>query len=145
MNRDSRNHWLTIILSPLLGLVYLGICFMTYFGIFRIMETTVGPIFNVGVIRWTYALVLVVIYQIVCKTNVSDRIKAFLMIGPLTTLLITIILTFYQNIMLFVGLIAFVILFLLYVFYRMKKPWYHTYALIVSVLAALAYGWPRPY
>ncbi len=145
MNKDSRNHWLTIILFPLLGLVYLGICFMTYFGLFRIMETTVGRVFNVGFFRQMFALFLIIVYFIVLRTKTSDRIKAFLLIGPLGTLLITVILTFYQNIPLFVGLIVFVSVLLIYILYRMKKHWYYYYASILAILAAIAYGWPRPY
>lgn len=144
MNKDTRYQLLTIILFPLIGLILLGLCFFIYYGVFRIVDSILTQPVKIGLLRQIFALTLVLGYLLILKLKISDRVKALLLIGPLGTFLITIILTFYQNIPLFASLVAAVVIAVIYLIYRFNKPWYFYYATILALLAALAYGWPRP-
>jgi hypothetical protein len=144
MNKDIHSNLMIILLFPLAGLVLLVICFLTYFGVFSLFRFIIKERMPVGFIRQMFAMALVLMYLLIYRFKFSDKVKAILMIGPLGTLIITVILTFYQNIPLFVSLVAAVVIVVIYLIYRFKKPWYFYYATVLALLAALAYGWPRP-
>lgn len=144
MNKDTRFNLMVILLFPLAGLILLVISFLAYFGIFSLFRFILKESMPVGFIRQLFAMTLVLIYLLIYRLKFSDKVKAILMIGPLGTLLITIILTFYQNLPIALALMSVIVISIGYVLHRYHKPWYFYYSLILSVLAAIAYGWPRP-
>lgn len=144
MNKDIRSNLMITLLFPLAGLVLLGICFLTYFGVFSLFRFILKEKIPVGFIRQMFTMALVLIYLLIYRFKFSDKVKAILMIGPLGTLIITVILTFYQDLPIAIALMSVIVISIGYVLNRYHKPWYYYYSLILAVLAAIAYGWPRP-
>jgi hypothetical protein len=143
MNKDTRINLLIIIFFPLVGLILLASCFFIYFGIFSFLELVMGQRVPVGLVRQTFAIVIVLIYLLICRLKISEIIKALLMIGPLATLVITVILTFYQNLLVAIALMFIIVFSIIYFLYRHHKKWFYYYSVVLAVVAAIAYGWPR--
>ncbi len=144
MNNENRSKWIIILLFPFAGLVLLVSCFFAYYAITTLVRLVVKDQMPMGFIRQIFAMSLVLIYLLVLRLKISDKIKALLMIAPLGTLIITVILTFYQNLPIAIALMSVIVISVIYALHRFHKPWYYYYSLILAVLAAIAYGWPRP-
>jgi hypothetical protein len=144
MNKDTRSNLIITLLFPLLGLVILVICFFAYFAVSSLFRLLLKEQMPMGFIRQMFAMTLVLFYLLILRFKFSEKVKALLMIGPLGTLIITIILTFYQNLPIAIALLAILVFSIVYVLHRFHKSWYYYYSLALAVLAAIAYGWPRP-
>ena len=88
-------------------------------------------------------MVLLVLYLALLRTKISDLLKATILIGPLTMIIITAVLAFYQNQALAVAVTVAIAASCLFLLYRYKKPWIYYYAAAATVLAAIAYAWPE--
>lgn len=148
MNNNQKNSWLPWIIIPLGGLLVLALSYVGYFAVFMFIETMFfandPQAIPAGIIRNSYAAALLAIYLLLLRTKLSDLILAILLVGPLAMLIISVILRFYETLAVAVALSAAIALICLYLIYRAKKPWFYYYAVAVSVIAALAYAWPRP-
>lgn len=145
MNNENRSKLFIILLYPFAGLVLLVCCFFAYFALSSLFRLILNEQMPMGFIRQLFAMSLVLIYLLVLRLKITDKIKALLMIAPLGTLIITVILTFYQNLPIAIALMSVIVISVIYALHRFNKPWYYYYSLILAVLAAIAYGWPRPH
>lgn len=148
MKKESvRSILLPLILIPVGGLVVLGLCFLLYYGFVLSMESTVfaGDPQRVpmGTLRIIFTILLLAAGILIHFTKWPDLIKAVLLTGPAGTLLITVFLTFYQQLPAAYVIVAVILVILLFLIYRFKKPWLYTYALLLAALAAVFYGYPR--
>lgn len=132
---------------PIGGLLVLGICYLLYFGVYQLVETlfflnnpTSVP---AGTIRNSYAVVLCIVYWALSRTKLPELLKATIFIGPTTTILIAAILAFYENLTLIIAAIVVITALCIFLLHKLKKPWIYYYATAVTVVAAIAYAWPK--
>lgn len=147
MKKESRSILLSALLVPIGGILVLGICYLLYYALYMSVETlffsdnpTLVP---AGIIRRSYAIGLLILYLFILRTKLSDRLKAILLIGPLSLLMITSILAFYDMPAYSVSAIAAFVFLCLFLLRRYKVSWIYYYASALSVLAAIFYAWPR--
>lgn len=137
-----------IVLSVSLGgLLALGLTYLTYFAVTLLIESTLysthPQAMPMDLIRRGFALFIVALYLLCDRLRWPHPVKATLMIGPYAMILITIMLQFYRNLPLALGLCAVLVGISAVVFWRQKRPWVYGYAAAFSVVMALFYGWPR--
>lgn len=136
-----------IVVVPIAGVFLLGVCFMLYFGVYRIVESAFYSTNMGGMpaepLRLSLAAVLILAYFILLRTKAPELVKAIGLTAPLGVLLIAVILGFYQN-PLMLGISVVVIAGLCGVWiHKTKKPWIFYYAAAVAIAAALFYALPR--
>ncbi len=147
MKKESfRSVLLPLILLPCGGLLALGICYLLYFGVYMLVETQFFPndptAVPAGIIRNSYAVALLILYLPLLRARIPDLIKATLLIGPLTTLIIAAVLACYKIPILAISVTAAIAAGCGFLVYRGKKPWFYYYAIGLTVLAGIAYAWP---
>ena len=130
------------ILVTIGGLLALATAFTMYFLIFMFIETVANKdaSYNfVSSLRVGYGIVWIVLCLIIYRTRVPEWLKASILVGSLTTFMAGFGVQLYKT-PIVVGLVMFLVsavgVFLLFL---MKKKWYHYYALVISVIAALIY------
>jgi hypothetical protein len=141
--RSTALPWIII---PIGALLMMALTWLLYGLIFNLLEALFFPdnslAFPAGLVRRTYAVVLVLLYLILLRTRLADLVKAILITGPLSTVIITVGLAFYEkpviSIIVMVASAATCGIFL----YLSKKSWLYYYAGIIASLAGLAYAWP---
>jgi hypothetical protein len=147
MKSNNRSKLLSLVLIPTCGLLVLALCYLGYFAVYMFIESvffTNNPTsVPAGIIRSSYAIVLIAVYLLLLRTKLSDLIKTIILIGPMTMLIITVILTLYLT-PVFAALSTILITaFCIFLMYKYRKPWIYYYASAISVVAAIAYAWPR--
>lgn len=148
MEKDSsRSRLMPFVIIPVCGLLVLAICYAGYFAVYMFIESvffsnnpTSVP---AGIIRNSYTILLLAFYFLLLRTRIKDLIKALILIGPLTMLVIAANLALYLNSVLAVTSTMAIAIFCSYLLYRYKKPWFYYYAAALSVVAAIFYSWPR--
>jgi hypothetical protein len=137
-----------LIVIPLGGLLTMAFTLVIYGLLYNLLESLFFPSdplsFPAGPFRMTFALVLVILYLLLLRTQWLDLYKACLLTSPLAAVTITVGYVLYlQPLVSIIAMLAaiFVCGFLLYYF---KKPWIYYYAGAIAALVALAYAWPRP-
>lgn len=130
------------ILVTIGSLVALAVAFLMYFLIFMIFETITnqdGSYGFVSPVRVGYGIIWLCLCLILYRTRIYDWLKASMLTGSLTTFMVGIGVQLYKNPVI-VGLVMFWVtatgVFLLR---KMKKKWYHYYAIVISIIAALFY------
>lgn len=143
----NRSVLLSSVIIPIGGLLVLALCYIGYFAVYMFVESVFFPndptSVPAGIIRNSYAIVLLVIYLILLRTKISDLFKAIILIGPMTMLIIAVILALYLKPVLAVISTMAIAACCLFVLYKYKKPWFYYYAAAISVVAAIFYAWPR--
>ena len=137
-----------LIVIPIVGLLLMAVTWLFYALVYNLLETLFFPndpfSFPADALRRVYAMALVLLYLLLLRTQILDLLKAILLTMPLSTVIITVGHSLYQqppvSISAMFGTIAICGLLL----YRFKKPWIYYYAGAVASLFALAYAWPRP-
>jgi hypothetical protein len=136
-----------LIVIPIGGLLILAACYLLYGGIYNLVEITLFPDdplqVPAGMIRNSYAFVLLALYLALLRTKISDLLKATILIGPVTTLIIAAILAFYEQPALAIAITVIIAAICMFLLYRYKKPWIYYYAAAITILAGIAYAWPR--
>lgn len=136
---------LVIILAG--GLLILATGYMLYYALYMFVETTFFPndptSVPAGIIRNSYAAALFVLFMILLRTKISELLKATILIGPMTMLIIAAILAFYENQVLAIAATVVIAVGCIFLLYRYKKPWIYYYAAAISVVVAIAYAWPK--
>jgi len=139
--------WLPIITIPLGGILMLGLVFLSYLAVNMVVENWVyggnPQLVRVDVLRRGFALFVMLLYFTLEWTKWPDWIKATILIGPFTMMLVTIVLQYYQNIMMALLGVSLLVIISVLIIRRTRRPWFYYYALGWSVLAALVYAWPR--
>src|SRR5690554_2124332 len=99
MKSNNLSKLLSLVLIPTCGLLVLALCYLGYFAVYMFIESvffTNNPAsVPAGIIRSSYAIVLIAVYLLLLRTKLSDLIKTIILIGPMTMLIITVILTLY--------------------------------------------------
>jgi len=148
MKKESvKSILLPLILIPAGGILVLILCFLLYYGFILSMESFIftgdPQRVPVGNLRVIFTVILLAAGVVILCTKWPDLIKAILLMGPAGTLLITVILTFYQRLPTACVILAVILACFLFLIYKYKKPWLYTYALLLAALAAIFYGYPR--
>jgi len=129
------------------GLFLLGLTYLSYFAVTLAIEaliySTNPQAVPMDLVRRGFALFIVLVYVLIDRLRWSSPIKATLMIAPLSMALITVVLQYYQNMILALSLCAVLVGILTFVFWKQKRAWIYFYAIAFSVVMALFYGWPR--
>jgi hypothetical protein len=138
---------LPLVLITVGGLLTLAICYLLYFGVYTLVETVFYPnkptAVPAGIIRTSYCVALLALYLVLLRTKLSDLFKATIFIGPMTMLVITAILVFYETKAFAAAAIVAIALSCMFLLYRVNKPWIYYYAAAASVLVAIIYAWPQ--
>jgi hypothetical protein len=128
------------------GLLMMGLTWLLYGLIFNLLESlffSENPMaFPAGIVRQVYALVLVLLYLIPLRTRLSDLLKAILITGPLSSVMITVGFVFYEKPVLSIAAMIVVAAVCGVLLYQSKKPWLYYYAGVIAALVAIAYAWP---
>lgn len=130
------------ILVTIGSLLALAVAFMLYFLIFMIFETVANKdaSYNfVSSLRIGYGIVWIILCLIIYRTRVSEWLKASILVGSLTTLMAGIGVQLYKT-PIVIGLVMFLVSAIgVFLLHKMKKKWYHYYALVISVITTLFY------
>lgn len=136
-----------LILIPLGGLLILGLCYLLYGVIYNLVETAFFPndplLVPAGIIRNSYSVALIALFLALMRTKLSELLKSIILIGPLTTLIIAAILAFYDQPARAIAVTLIIAAACIFLLYKYKKPWIYYYATAITVLAGIAYAWPR--
>ena len=146
-NNNNHSTLLSSVLIPIGGLLVLALCYIGYFAVYMFIESvffTNNPTsVPAGIIRNSYTIALIAVYMILLRTKLSDRFKAIILIGPMTMLIIAMILALYLTPVLAVISTMAIAACCFFLLYKYKKPWIYYYATGISVVAAIFYAWPR--
>ncbi len=137
-----------LVVLPVGGLLVLAICYLGYFALYLF----IGSVFFTSApasapmllaIRIGFAVLLLLLFLALQRTKAPDLLKASVLVGPLSMLLMAAILAFFLQLVL-AGVVALAIVGLcVFLLIKFKRPWLYYYASALSLLAALVYGWPR--
>lgn len=119
-----------------------AISFLLYFLIFMLFEKMANHDGSFGFVSWVrigYGIIWIVLCIIIYRTKISDWFKACILAASLTTFVVAIGVKSFET-----PIIAYLVMFLVavigvFLLYKTKKKWYHYYAIVLSVIAALFY------
>ena len=119
MKKDfARSILLPLLLVPIGGLLVLGLCFMLYYAFYLAVESTVygydPSMMPTDRVRIWFAGILLILGLLMLRTKWPDLLKAILLTAPLAMMIVTGVLTFYQNLVIAVVIAA--VIFLVSVF-----------------------------
>lgn len=145
-NERLRSIWAPLLVIPLGGVVVMALSFLLYALVYNLLESVFFPndplSFPAGLVRNTFAVVLVLLYLIICRLRLPDLLKAILLIGPVATVIVASILGFWDRPAVFIPLMLAIPAVCAVVLYRARKPWTYFYALAIATLVAIRYAWP---
>jgi len=127
-----------ILLVAISWLVYLGIT-LAVEALFYAENPTALP---QDTIRILSTLLLCLLYFFFLKFKTPELVKATLLVGPLSTVLITLILRNYLRIDLVLISLFVVSAVVVLILIRQKKAWFYFVATGYSLLLAVLYAWP---
>jgi hypothetical protein len=120
----------------------LAAAFMLYYLIFMFFETVAdqdGSYGFVSILRVGYGILWLGLGLIVYRTTIYDWLKASMLTASLTTFMVGIGVQMYES-PIVVGLVLLLVaatsVFLLH---KTKQKWYHYYAVVIAIIAALFY------
>ena len=147
VENPSGSKLLPLVIIPVLGLFVLVLCYAGYFAVYMLIESQFYPnnptSVPAGIIRNSYTALLIAVYFLLLRTKIRDLAKAIILLGPLTMLIIALILALYKTLLLAALSALVVTTCCIYLLYRYKKPWFYYYAAALSLVAAIFYAWPR--
>lgn len=119
-----------------------AIAFLLYFLIFRLFQAMANHDGSFGFVSWIrvgYGIIWIVFCFIIYRTKIHDWLKASILSASLTAFIVAIGVQSYRT-----PIIAYLVMFLaaaigVFLLYKMKKKWYHYYAIALSIIAALFY------
>ncbi|WP_027107858.1 hypothetical protein [Lacticigenium naphthae] len=127
------------------GFVILIVAFLLYFITFMLIQKMVNQnnSYNfVAPLRVGYGIIWIVFCFIIYRSRIGEWLKASVLTGSLTTFMATVGVQLFEYpiiVALFMVLAVVISLFLLR---KMKKAWFHYYAIAISIIASLYYLWP---
>jgi hypothetical protein len=129
-------------LVTLASFLALAAVFMLYYLIFMFFETVAdqdGSYGFVSILRVGYGILWLGLGLIVYRTTIYDWLKASMLTASLTTFMVGIGVQMYES-PIVVGLVLLLVaatsVFLLH---KTKQKWYHYYAVVIAIIAALFY------
>jgi len=130
------------ILVTIVSFAAMVLSFMLYYLVFMLfdsIENRAGSYGFVSYIRVGYGFLWIFLCLILYRAKIPDWLKASILAASLTTFMAAIGVQLFKSpiivglIMLLVSVIGVLLL------YKMKKKWYHYYAIGISVIAAVFY------
>jgi hypothetical protein len=116
--------------------------FMLYFSIFMLFESVAnqdGSYGFVSPLRVGYGIVWLALCLIIYRTKISEWLKASILAGSLTTFMVGTGVQFNKT-PIVVGLVILSVAAIgVFLLRKMKKKWYHYFAIIISLIASLFY------
>ncbi len=147
-----KNKSLVSILLPIIVIVFGGVLlvalgWLAYAGISAIIESlfyqNAPQSMPQGTVRNISVLLFCMVILALLQTKIHNLVKAMLLVGPLTMVIIATTLQFYTNVWIFIGFILVEIIVSGFLIYRLKKPWFFYVSLVFSTVLGLLYAWPR--
>ena len=136
-----------LIVIPLGGLLMMALTLVVYGVLFNLLESLFFPndplSFPAGAFRMAFAVALVPLYLLLLRTQLSDLLKAILLTGPLSAVIITVGHALYEQPIVSVSAMFVTMVLCGLLLHRFKKPWVYDYAAAIASLVALVYAWPR--
>ena len=130
------------VLVTVSSFIAMAVAFMLYFLIFMLFETMANQDGSYSFVSWVrvgYGIIWIILCLVIYRTGIPEWLKASILAGSLTTLMSGIGVQLYET-PIVVGFVMFslygVAVFLLR---KMNKKWYHYYAIVISIIAALFY------
>lgn len=138
-----------IIIKQWLGVTFgstilLGSSFLVYFMLVMIFErlgNLDGQYGFMSKLRVGYGIFLMLLCICLYFTKLLDWIKACFLTCGMSTFLIAISVQLYFAPWIFISLSIFVILMGLFILFKLKKKWYHYYAILLVILFLILYLW----
>ncbi len=128
------------------GIFIVAIAWMIYLGIYLSLEALFYPTNPQAVpadyIRIVCAVLFILSYLFILRSHASQTMKAMIFVGPLTTLVITLILSFYTHLILVSILLAVMVILILGLIRHYKRGWVFYLATLYSLLLGVAYALP---
>ncbi len=124
------------------GLVAMAIAFLVYLLLFTLFETFMnqdGLYTFVSYLRIVYGMIAIMVCVLIYQTKWKGQIKASILAGSLTTCMASIGVQLYDKPLFIIILLSVLTIIALILLYFHKKPWYHYYALVMTLVAALLY------
>lgn len=151
MKTDSSKQWkkefifqkikegLLVTFGSILALVS---SFLFYYLLFLFFEQIIDREHSyhfVSFLRMGYGIVWMLIGIILLCSKLKNWMKACMVTGSLTTLMVTIGAEFYQTPIIPILIAIFLTILILFLLYKQKKQWYYYYCLGISILSFLLY------
>jgi hypothetical protein len=126
--KKKPSNWLPIVMIPLGGMIMLALVFLGYLALNIFTETVIYggnyQLVKVDLLRRGFAIFAMLVYFATEWTKWPDWIKATIMVGPFTMVLITVVLQYYQNMTLALAGVALLVIISIVILQRLKKPWF---------------------
>lgn len=137
-----------LIVIPLGGLMVMVLTLVLYSVLYNLLESLFFPndpfSFPAGALRRAFTIAMVLLYLLLLRLQLSDLLKAILLTGPLSAVVITVGHALYEQPAVSISAMVVTIAICGLLLYRFKMPWIYYYAGAIASLVALAYAWPRP-
>lgn len=131
--------WLSV---TFVSILLLGASFLAYFMLFALFERLVnsdGQYGFVSILRVGYGILLMVLCICLYFTKMLDWLKACFLTVGMSAFLIAISVQLYFAPWIFISLSALVILTGLFILFKLKKKWYHYYAILLAIPFLILY------
>lgn len=129
-------------LVTIASFIAVAVAFMLYFLIFTVFETIAnqdGSYGFVSYLRVGYGIVWLGLGLIVYRSAIYDWLKASLLTASLTTFMVGIGVQLYGNPVIAYFAVLLVAAISAFLLHKTKQKWYHYYAVVLSIIAALFY------
>lgn len=118
--------------------VVMALTLIIFYGIVLLLEQLLGmDRVPMDTIRQIVAVVLLLLYVPIFFSKMRDDLKAILLAGPLAFGAFTGYLMYYETPLVALGISAFIILLVAFLFFQYKKPWYYYYVILLSIVGML--------
>ena len=131
--------WLSV---TFVSVLLLGASFLVYFMLFAFFErlgNSDGQYGFVSILRVGYGIFLMALCVCLYFTKMLDWLKACFLTVGMSAFLIAISVQLYYAPWIFITLAAFVILMGLFILFKLKKKWYHYYAILLVIPFLILY------
>lgn len=147
LSHQTKIDILNVVLVLVVGFVLFALYWLIYLGIYLALESAFYPNnpteFPASILRISCSIGLFLLYIGLLFTKVPTRFKAILSVGPNGIMIIMIVLAFYDNIFLFLGISLLFVAISIGVMIIRKVPWIYYVATGYGFLIGYLYAWPR--
>ena len=130
-----------------IGILEVALILALYLGTYLLLEVLFFPntpqAFPADRLRITMSVSLYSLYIVLLKTKLKEFWKAAISVGPNCVSIIAIVLTFYEDVWLFLSLSTLFVLLSLIFMVKHKAVWYFYFTLAYGVILGLLYSWPQ--
>jgi hypothetical protein len=134
--------WITVF-----GLFLVGLAWFIYVGIYLTIEAVWfqdNPQgFPADTLRRMTSLTLLLLYIVTLNFYKKPVLKAVLLVPATSMFMITIILSYYDRLIIGIPVLMIFVFVIMAILYKLKARNYDYYALIYALVLSLLYAWPR--